>query len=417
MAQQPAAPTLKATPKPEEVRIDFDVPKDSEPTHAVVRLHEAGGATRMYDAASEKVLPAGEKGRAVTLKEPEESETPARKSLIATGLEGGTFEATVAFRRADDFDWGPTSPRSAPLVRALPLACGAPLLEPVSSTEMRVHFAVPQGCTAGGVRFYEDGAPLGRHVAPDTCTLRKAGESGAVGPMTGGKTIVVEGLSSKISYTVRVRAGNGIGWGPWSPRSTPMKLLDFRPPVPSAPVVDQISSDSARVFCAVLPTCTSATIKFRAVGTGVDLLVDHRSGNKLVKYGGGAVLRAACYAGVVVPGLSPDTEYEVAYSQKSGFGWSRDSPRTKIRTLSDVEITGTRTQAERDVELRRQAVDADATDDEPPPASRPVKKEKKNGYAVDGFVVDTDDEEALAAEQPAKRRKETPPWDWTTASL
>ena len=105
-----------------------------------------------------------------------------------------------------------------------------------------------------------------------------------------------------------------------------MKLLDFSPPVPSAPVVDQISSDSARVFCAVLPTCTSATIKFRAVDTGIELLVDHRSGNKLVRYGGGAVLRAACYAGVVVSGLSPDTEYQVAYSQKSGFGWSRDSP-------------------------------------------------------------------------------------------
>ena len=139
MAQQPAAPTLSATGKLAEVRIDFDVPTDGEPTHAAVLLHEAGGATRMYDAASEKVLPAGEKGRAVTLKEPEESETPARKSLIATGLEGGTFEATVAFRRADDFDWGPTSPRSAPLVRALPLACGAPLLEPVSDTEIRVH--------------------------------------------------------------------------------------------------------------------------------------------------------------------------------------------------------------------------------------------------------------------------------------
>ena len=122
MAQQPAAPTLKATPKPEEVRIDFDVPKDGEPTHAVVRLHEAGGATRMYDAASEKVLPAGEKGRAVTLKEPEESETPARKSLIATGLEGGTFEATVAFRRADDVAWGPMSPRSAPLATRRPHA-------------------------------------------------------------------------------------------------------------------------------------------------------------------------------------------------------------------------------------------------------------------------------------------------------
>ena len=44
-AAQPAAPTLKATPKPEEVRIEFDVPKDGE-THAAVHLHEAGGATR-----------------------------------------------------------------------------------------------------------------------------------------------------------------------------------------------------------------------------------------------------------------------------------------------------------------------------------------------------------------------------------
>ena len=217
MAQQPAAPTLKATPKPEEVRIDFDVPKDGEPTHAVVRLHEAGGATRMYDAASEKVLPAGEKGRAVTLKEPEESETPARKSLIATGLEGGPFEATVAFRRADDVAWGPMSPRSAPLVRAVPLACGAPLIEPVSDTEIRVHFAVPKGCMFGDVVFYEDGASVGRHVAFDTCTLRQAGETGPTfGGMKRGKMIVVKGLSSEISYTVRVDAHNGIGWGPWS---------------------------------------------------------------------------------------------------------------------------------------------------------------------------------------------------------
>ena len=63
----------------------------------------------MYDAASEKVLPAGEKGRAVTLKEPEESETPARKSLIATGLEGGTFFAiegpSPCFQEVPSLSW------------------------------------------------------------------------------------------------------------------------------------------------------------------------------------------------------------------------------------------------------------------------------------------------------------------------
>jgi len=372
---QPAAPTLTATSKPKEVRIDFDVPTDGEPTHAAVHLH-TGRTTRMYDAASKTVLPAGEKGRAVTLKEPGVSVTPARKSLIATGLGVGTYTATVAFRRADDFDWGPTSPRSAPLVRAVPMACGVPLLEPVSSMEMRVHFAVPQGCRSGSVSFYEDGAGRGRCVAFDTYTLRKAGETGPALLVTGGKTIVVKGLSSAISYTVKAAACNGIGWGPWSSPSKPMKLLDFSPPVPSAPVVDQIGADSARVFCALLPTCSHASIQFMAVGTGVQLVVDHRSGNKLVASGTPTATtspRAACYKGVVVPGLSADTEYEVNYSQKSGFGWSPFSPRTKIHTLpDDVEITGTRTQEERDEELKRHAVDVDADDNASP--ERPAKR-------------------------------------------
>ena len=374
MAQQPAAPTLSATGKLAEVRIDFDVPTDGEPTHAVVRLHEAGGATRMYDAASNKVLLAGEKGRAVTLKEPEESETPARKSLIATGLGVGTYTATVAFHRADDFDWGPLSPRSAPLVRAVPLACGAPLLEPVSDTEIRVHFAVPQGCTAGSVRFFEDGASRGRQVAHGTCTLKKAGEPGPSFLTTGGKTIVVKGLSRKISYTVDVSAHNGIGWGPWSPLSKPTKLQDFLPPAPSAPAVDQITADSVRVFCALLPTCAHASISFLAVGTGVGLFVDHANGIKLLPVCSAASSRAECYKGVVVPGLSADTEYEVAYCQRNDFGWSRYSPRTKFRTLSDVEITGTRTREERDEELKRHAVDVDADDEASP--EKPAKRGK-----------------------------------------
>ena len=375
MAQQPAAPTLSATGKPREVRIDFQVPTDGEPTHAAVLLHEAGGATRMYDAASKKVLPAGEKGRAVTLKEPEESETPARKSLIATGLKGGTFEATVAFRRADDFDWGPTSPRSAPLVRAVPVACGAPLLEPVSSTKIRVHFAVPEGCIAGEVRFHEDGASRGRRVDYDTLTLRKVGERGGALAPAGAKTIVVKGLSSEISYTVRVDAHNGIGWGPWSSPSKPIKLADHQPPAPSAPVVDRITADSARVFCAVLTNCR-ASIGFLAVGTGIELFVDHGWGNELRPLAGAlSSSRHACYKGVVVPGLSPDTEYAVAYCQKNDFGWSPYSPRTKFRTLSDVEITGTRTREERDEELKRHAVDVDDTDDEMSP-EKPAKRGK-----------------------------------------
>ena len=94
---------------------------------------------------------------------------------------------------------------------------------------------------------------------------------------------------------------------------------------------------------------------------------------------------------------------------------------------------------------RKRAVDADDTDDDaPPPASRPIKQEKRknaHGYdCTDGFCVadgdedepargartateaifgepDSDDgDDGAAAEQPAKRRKESPP-GWARVSL
>ena len=367
MAQRPAAPTLSATPNPQAVCIDFTVPTDGE-IHVAVHLHEAGGATRMYDAATGTILPADEKGQVIIL-----NAGGAGRSfpIAAKGLGGGTFTATVCFRRAYDFDWGPTSPRSAPLVRALPPAPGAPMLEAVSDKEIGVHFAVPQGCSMASIIFYEDGATR-RFVDKTTHTLTAQGTTELVFPATGDKSILVKGLSSEISYTVEVLAHNGIGWGPRSPASKPLKLADHQPPAPSAPVVDRITADSARVFCAVLKNCR-ASIGFLAVGTGIELFVDHGWGNELRPLAGAlSSSRHACYKGVVVPGLSADTEYAVAYCQKNDFGWSPYSPRTKFRTLSDVEITGTKTQEERDEELKRHAVDVDADDSASP--KRPAKR-------------------------------------------
>jgi hypothetical protein len=424
MAQRPAAPTLSATPDPRAVRIDFAVPDGH--IHAAVHLHEAGGATHMYDAATGTILPADEKGQVIIL-----NAGGAGRSfpLVAKGLGGGTFTATVQFRRAYDFDWGPTSPRSAPLVRALPPAPGAPILEPVSDTKILVHFAVPQGCSSAAVGFYEDGSTPGRTVDPYTCKLRESGETGPSFAVTGDKIIDVEGLSIDISYTVKVNGHNGIGWGPWSPPSKPLKLADHRPPAPGAPVLERISADSVRVFCRLSPKCTHADVLFKDVDTGVELSVDAQSGNKLREPDEGVPPpRGDCYKGIVVSGLSPDTEYEVYCQQNSNFGWSSLSPHARLPPALGGDDAPVVVPAGGGVPAapaapppaigRKRAVDADDTDDDaPPPASRPVKKEKKNGYAVDGFVVDTDEEEALAAEQPAKRRKETPPWDWTTAPL
>ena len=88
MAQRPAAPTLSAAPNPQAVRIDFAVPNGE--IHAAVHLHEAGGATRMYDAATGTILPAGETGQVIVFEA-----GGGRLGFVARGLGGGTFAATV----------------------------------------------------------------------------------------------------------------------------------------------------------------------------------------------------------------------------------------------------------------------------------------------------------------------------------
>jgi hypothetical protein len=464
MAQRPAAPTLRATPKPQAVRIDFAVPTDGE-IHAAVHLHDAGGAPRMYDAKTGTILPAGETGQVIVFK----AGAAGRSFIVvATGLKSGTFTATVCFRRPCDFDWGPTSPRSAPLVRALPPAPGAPMLEAVSDTKILVHFAVPQGCSSAAVEFYEDESSSGRSVDPQTRTLRELDGTGPPFAVTGDRIVLVESLSSEISYSVKVYAHNGIGWGPCSPASKPVKLADHQPPAPGAPVLERISADSVRVFCRLSPKCTHADILFKDVDTGVELSVDAQSANKLRGSGEGVPPpRGDCYKGIVVSGFSPDTEYEVYCQQSSNFGWSSLSPHARLPPAlggDDAPVVvpagggvqaapatpapagaratidasrGARDESD-DVVMpvqrpwppppaplplpqlgpdqtasdgRKRAVDADDTDDDaPPPASRPIKREKKrqeHGYGLDEFCVADGHEDDDAPEELAKRRRRT----------
>ena len=468
MAQRPAAPTLSPAPGNNKLAyLEFDVPTDGAPTHAMVRIHDVvTDRTHMYDAQTQKLLPVDEMGKLVTLAE--NGRMPTRKRLSVAGLWAGTFTSTVAFRAADDLEFGPTSPRSAPLVRAPPPAPGAPMLEPVSDTKILVHFAVPQGCSSAAVEFYEDESSSARSVDPQTRTLRELDGTGPPFAVTGDRIVLVEGLSSEISYSVKVYAHNGIGWGPASPASKPLKLADHQPPAPGAPVLERISADSVRVFCRLSPKCTHADLLFEDMDTGVELSVDAQNGNKLRESGEGVPPpRGDCYKGIVVPGLSPGTEYEVYYKQFSTFGWSDLSPYARLppdsggddapvavpagptaraapaaiaRHLPPVATWSARSprpEADDDdaapaaaasppdddaaapvpapppppdtapapapADGQKQAENADETDDDaPPPALRPVKKEKRktaHGYdCTDGFCVDGDEDEPARGE-------------------
>ena len=216
MAARPAPPTLSLRQSDTEAQIEFDVPATWGRAYCAIHLITPSGDKHFYDANKGGLRPVGESGKAIPLQQ------RRHMSLTLTGLEKGVaYAATVCFRAADDAGMGPESPPSDPLTRALPVACGAPTLEAVSDTKIRVFFAVPPDSKWASVRFYEDGAKHGRKVAQDTFKLRKVVESGPSLAVETRRSIVVKVLSPKVTYTAAVSACNYVGFGPSSPASRP----------------------------------------------------------------------------------------------------------------------------------------------------------------------------------------------------
>ena len=69
--------------------------------------------------------------------------------------------------------------------------------------------------------------------------------------------------------------------------------------------------------------------------------------------------------------------YTAFISAGNTFGWGKDSPESKPLKLEDdeLEVTGSRSWAERDAELRKRAIDVDQAG--PSTATVGIKKESK----------------------------------------
>lgn len=111
----PAAPVLSF--EGSFVKASFDAPKGS--ISAVIYFSSAKGK-QFYDAENECLHNVGQTGKVIKLT------GDVKKSVQITNITGDVeYTATIAFRGADDFDWGPTSPASSPLTIVPPVAPGA----------------------------------------------------------------------------------------------------------------------------------------------------------------------------------------------------------------------------------------------------------------------------------------------------
>ena len=358
----PAAPVLSF--EGSTVTVSFDAPKGSN--SALLYVSPVNGAKRFYDAENECLLRVGQTGKVIPL-------TGNVKSVKVNNLAGDVeYTATIAFRGADDLNFGPTSPASAPLTIVSPVAPQAPLLEAVSRSKIKVTFVAPPHCVNINMIFHDGKSE--HAVKPDlTLGLKEAGAPCLDSQQSKRTSIVVKGLSDQLTYKVALEAYKGC-WGPRGPWSKPLKLADHVPEPPCAPFLDKITQDSVRVSFSLMPKCSHATIRFKQGAT--TLAVDDATNAATIGcVTGDATPASKGEDGVIVSSLLPDTAYEVSLSAsyRNSNGWSAASPSTKFRTLpAEVEITGTKTQEERDAELRKNAVDVDAAD--PPPKAKRAKK-------------------------------------------
>ena len=184
--------------------------------------------------------------------------------------------------------------------------------------------------------------------------------------------VVAEGLEPLKSYEVKFCAKNSAGWGPSSPVSAALKIDDFVPLIPGAPVLEAVKkAGSIRVRWTAPPGSTHITVFLSKDGATKEM-VDAASG----KLGRGDAYRASPGT-CLVTGLDGGAWYTAYITAMNAMGWSSYSPESKPLELKDdeLEVTGSRSWAERDAELRKRAIDVDQAG--PSTETVGIKKESK----------------------------------------
>ena len=244
-----------------------------------------------------------------------------------------------------------------------PPAPGAPKLEAASENSIRVLYAAPPG--SSHLSFFI------REVSEEAEWQDVSEEEEA---HDADEDVVATGLDSSKTYLVKFAARNTAGWGEDSPVSAPLKINDFVPPAPGAPVLEAVEEPgSLRVRWSAPPGSDFVTV-YLSKNDADEEPVNAATG----KLGEGQAYDASD-GSCVVTGLEGGASYDAQISARNDFGWGKDSPFSRPLKLkedpSELEVTGSRTWAERDAELRKRAIDVEEAG--PSTETVGIKKESK----------------------------------------
>ena len=251
------------------------------------------------------------------------------------------YEAKLTARNAHG--WSKSSPISAPVQLAKPVAPAAPVLQ-AADTGTRVLWSLPPGQPVASTvtvhmrqRFPMTHADSGWMVVDHrTKKLVTLVTEGATPCPALPNSIVVTGLNAERPYEAKLVAHTAHGSSDPSPVGAMLQLN--KPKAPEEPIATASAATSMRIRLAApraSPACTHIVLQMQAVNEEAWLFVDNATG-KLVPGGGQPCSVIGLSVDVTVSGLRPGCGYRVKALARNAHGWSHSSP------VSAAVCTGTK---------------------------------------------------------------------------
>ena len=330
------------------VLIEFKPPREA--SHAVVFIYEGDSEEkRMFDEASGQLLEKGAVGRAMR------ASTYGMSCKVKGLRPNTTYTATFSSREADEFAFGPESPRSLPIIFALPKPPAMPVIHPkegMSTTHnARVYYSAPLSANAIKIVFKNE-----------------AGDKELVGEEQNRHgDLVIKGLEPTERYTVTAFALNSVGQSEPSPAAT-YRVADHVPVAPCAPDVVVLGDKEVRVAYALPVVNTSTTVDTcRAVlcfeTCGKKFVVNERTGS-IVPWEGEVppprMMKHFPLDGytMTVNGLLPEATYNISVLAYNPCGLSPPSPTVAV-TMAKTQVTETVSTSKSEVTRTRTSEESD----------------------------------------------------------
>lgn len=197
---------------------------------------------------------------------------------------------------------------------SVPNPPGAPSFSSITSSSFHVSWTAPSN----------NGSALSGYQLQVATNSSFTQNSSTVTSNTWGSSRTVTGAKRKTTYWVRIRARNGVGYGPWSP----VRTVTTKAEVPTMGTSYTATNVTRNSF-----TVSGSSVSDNGGEAPSNLRVQYNTSQST---SGAQVYTRGSWAAPTITGLTADTQYYFRVAAYNSAGWSAYGPWKSVRTLDDA---------------------------------------------------------------------------------